>query len=221
MKTTSAHPTGNNSSLTPFPSSEGSGVGADRTVSARNAPPKTTPVTSPAVIYPDALPQARRPTHPSAKPRHAYSAALIARTHRGAGPARVPAAFNASATPFWSVLAAVSASGAASSPVTPSSGTRPLAVTRPSAMPTQTSSDQHTVLQVSATSGREPATVPNPAATSSRASCSRSPSRIASQATRSSVTQGLRGGSGFGLGLGRRAAPRTMSPWTSRNRPAY
>src|SRR6266704_5521252 len=91
MKTTSAHPTGNNSSLTPFPSSEGSGVGADRTVSARNAPPKTTPVTSPAVIYPDALPQARRPTHPSAKPRHAYSAALIARTHRGAGPARVPA----------------------------------------------------------------------------------------------------------------------------------
>ena len=29
MKTTSAHPTGNNSSLTPFASSEGSGVGAD------------------------------------------------------------------------------------------------------------------------------------------------------------------------------------------------
>ena len=47
-------------------------------------------------------------------------------------------------------LAAVKASGAASRPVRPSSGTWPLAATRPRATPTQTSSDQDTVLRVSA-----------------------------------------------------------------------
>jgi hypothetical protein len=48
MKTTRAQPMGNSSSLTPRASSEGvdSGVGADRTTIARNAPPKMIPITT-------------------------------------------------------------------------------------------------------------------------------------------------------------------------------
>jgi hypothetical protein len=121
----------------------------------------------------------------------------MARTHTGAGPAGTPAAFTASATPFCTALAAVKASGAASNPVMPSSGTRPLAATRPRATPTQTSSDHDTVLKVSARTGRGLMSLPKPAATSSRASCIRSPSRMASQATRSKVAHGPLGG--FGL----------------------
>jgi hypothetical protein len=64
----------------------------------------------------------------------------------------------------------VNAKGAASSPVTPSTGRRPLEATRPTATPAQTSTDQLTFLHVSASSGRRPANVPNPAATSNRAS---------------------------------------------------
>src|SRR5215218_2430851 len=95
--------------------------------------------------------------------------------------------FSAAAMPFWIVLATVSARGAASSPAMPISGGRPLAATRPTATPVQTSTDQPTLLAVSAASGRRPAKVPNPAVASSRASCNRSPSRMASHATRSSI----------------------------------
>jgi hypothetical protein len=207
MKTTSAQPTGNSSSLRPLASSAGvdSRVGADWTTTAKNTPPKTTPVSSPTARCPRALCQARWPTHSSAKPRQPYSAALMARTHTGAGPAGTPAAFTASATPFWTALAAVRASGAASSPVRPSSGRRPLATTRPRATPTQTSSDHDTVLRVSARRVQEFVAAPRPAATSSMVSCSKSPSRIASQATRSSVAHGLLGGVGLDTGASERS----------------
>src|SRR4030095_13890375 len=98
--------------------------------------------------------------------RQAYSAALMARTHRGGGPAGTPAAFTASATPFCTVLAPANATGAASRPVTPSSGIRPLAATRPRATPTQTSSDHDTVLRVSARSGPGLGAGTNPTPTS-------------------------------------------------------
>jgi hypothetical protein len=90
---------------------------------------------------------------------------------------------------FCSRLAAFSATGPASSPVTPISGRRALEAPRPSAMPVHTSTDQHTLRAASATSGRTPPTLPSPTATSSRTSWHSRPSRIASQATRSSVAR--------------------------------
>ena len=195
MKTTSAQPTGNSSSLRPRASSGGGQRGGGRLdhhgqeqtaeddLDHRSRPP-----------CPRALCQARRPTHSSAKPRAPYSAALMARSQRGAGPAGTPAAPTASATPLHGVGGRQGQRGGQQAGEALQRHLA-LAATRPRATPTQTSSDQDTVLR-SRQQGPGADGSAEPAATSSWASCSRSPSRIASQATRSN-THGPLGGVGL------------------------